>query len=232
MLSIIMYCRPEEAENATNGTPIATYAICAQCRTAQHKTYHQEDQDHLMLLQRHCLTPSAHPCTQTARLVGYQSSVFHIMQPLDTAKHNQLRLWAMVAMSDRPRPLNCMQCLSRQELVQKTGGTSSSRPEFGPRPAPSDTAKRQSQLKTHLAAAPKKPFTGGMVFSLAIARRTSSASLADSALSAASCTSSLSLLYLSSKSYTTDHTQSDRRHSRASLPVLCRQGKLVSYLLH
>ena len=93
--------------------------------------------------------------------------------------------------------------------MQKNRGTHSRRPKFEPSPAPSDTAKGQIQLETHLAAAPKKPLTGGIAFSLAIARRTSSASLAASALSAASCTSSLSLLYLSSKSYTMDHIQSD-----------------------
>ena len=170
-----------------------------------------------MLHQRHCLTPSAHPCTQPARLVGYQSSVFHTGQFLCTAKHNELRLWAMVAMSDRPRPLDC---LSRQELMQKNRGTRSSRPEVEARPALSDTAKGQLQLETYLAAAPKKPLTGSIVFSLAIARRTSSASLAASALSAASCTSSLSLLYLSSKSYTKDHIQSANSYGRASTYVV------------
>lgn len=108
-----------------------------------------------MLHQRHCLTPSAHPCTQPARLVGYQSSVFHTGQFLCTAKHNELRLWAMVAMSDRPRPLDC---LSRQELMQKNRGTRSSRPEVEARPALSDTAKGQFTAGDVLGCSSKEAF--------------------------------------------------------------------------
>ena len=203
------------------------------CRTPQHRSYHQGDQDHLMLHQRHCLTPSAHPCRQTASLVGFQSSVFYTGHFLYSAKHNELRLWTP-CLTQLGRWIACGACcLSRQELMQKNRGTHSSRPVVETRPAAGATAKGQSQLETHLAA-PKKPLTGGMVFSLAMVRRTSSASLTASALSAASCTSSLSLLYLSSKSYTTDHIQSDQLKTGIAehLLVSCRQDKLLSHLFH